>query len=440
MVRCLLSKLSKVKGMVTIKKINARQILDSRGNPTVEARIWSSRAYGVAKVPSGASTGIHEALELRDNNKAYGGKSVLKAVRNINKTISSSLVGKSFTSQQKLDQFLIDLDATVNKAKLGENAILAVSMAFSRLLADSNKIPLYKQLAKEMCMFNNTSFSATKKFVIPVPFANVLNGGVHAGNDLEMQEFMIVPVGAQSFAQATQMIAETYHTLKHIIEKKYGKNATNVGDEGGFAPPLQKAEDALKLIVRAIKKSGYEGKIKIAMDTAASEFYKNKIYLNQGLSSQQLASYYESLLKKYPIISLEDPFDQDDFKAWQQFTEKNTKKLQIVGDDLTVTNPARVQLAVDMKLCNSLLLKVNQIGTISESITSAFIAKNNGWSVMVSHRSGETQDSFIADLAVGLGTGQIKLGAPCRSDRVAKYNRLLEIEEDLGKRATYFTW
>lgn len=407
-----------------INKIVARQVLDSRGNPTVEAEIWAGKGHGRAIVPSGASTGIHEALELRDNTKAYGGKAVTKAVKHINVTIAKAFTGRMFRSQELFDQALIDLDGTVQKSRLGQNAILACSMAFCRAVADAKKIPLFEYISQ----------IAGTTPLLPLPFANVLNGGVHAGNELEFQEFMIVPVRPSSFAQATQMVAETYHVLKGVIKKKYGANAINVGDEGGFAPPVKTAEECLNLIVVAIKKAGYEGKIKIAMDPAASEFFHKGKYLEKNFSSKQLQSYYMKLLKKYPIISLEDPFDQDDFASWEEFKPD----VQVVGDDITVTNPTRVMMCVERDLCNSLLLKVNQIGTLSESITAARIAIDAGWTVMVSHRSGETEDSFIADLATGLGVGQIKLGAPCRSDRVAKYNQLLRIEDILGKNIARF--
>ncbi|MGM5481070.1 MAG: phosphopyruvate hydratase [Nanobdellota archaeon] len=418
--------------MVKIKKVHARQVLDSRGNPTVEAEVTLTTGFGKAIVPSGASTGIHEALELRDGNKAYHGKSVQKAIRNINTTILKAIVGKEFKTLKELDTFLIELDGTTQKARLGENAILAVSMAFARAHADSKKMPLYKYLA---------GIISTKKSLLPVPFANVINGGVHAGNKLEMQEFMIVPYKAPNFSKAVQMVVETYHELKTIIAKKYGKDATSVGDEGGFAPPVEDAREALKILSLAVKKAGYDGKIAFAMDPASSEFYnKDGTYTSKKWTAEKLKAYYGKLSRDYRLISLEDPFEQDDFEAWKRFTAAYADKFQIVGDDLTVTNPARVQLAVDQKLCNALLLKINQIGSITESLEAARVAKEAGWKVMVSHRSGETEDDFIADLSVALGSGQIKLGAPCRSDRIAKYNRLLRIEEELGKQALYARW
>ncbi len=416
-----------------ITKIIGRQVLDSRGNPTVEAEFHAGKFSSRAIVPSGASTGIHEALEWRDHKTSYGGKSVHHAVNAINKNISKSFINKNISSLSSFDKQIIELDGTAQKAKFGENAILASSMAVSRLLAQQKKQSLYRFLASEF---------RTKKITLPVPFSNVINGGVHAGNALEMQEFMIAPIKAKSFSSATRMVAETYQILKSIIRKKYGKDATNVGDEGGFAPPLKKAEQALDLITKAVDAAGYTKEIRFAMDPASSEFYtaKKQKYLRKRYTADRLQTYYEKLIADYPIVSLEDPFDQDDFSAWKNFTADNHKKLQIVGDDLTVTNPARVQLAVEQKLCTALLLKINQIGTITESLTAAHIARKARWKVMVSHRSGETEDPYIADLATGLGTGQIKLGAPCRTDRVAKYNQLLRIEEELGKRASFARW
>lgn len=410
-----------------ILNIKARQILDSRGNPTVEALIKTKNGVFDAKVPSGASTGVHEALELRDKSKEYGGKSVLKAVSNINNKISKSILNKNFNSIEELDNTLIKLDGTNLKKKLGANAILGVSMAGMRALASENNMELYKYVAK---------FNKTKNSTLPLPFANVINGGVHAANDLEMQEFMIVPVKAKSFSESTRMVAETYHILKGIIAKKYGQNAVNVGDEGGFAPPIKNAEEALNILVKGIEKAGYTDKIKIAMDTAASEFFNKKThtYLKAKFSSDKIINYYNKLIDNYPIISLEDPFAEDDFSSWKKFMASQ-KKVQIVGDDLTVTNTERIEMAAKSKLCNALLLKVNQIGSVSESINSFNLATKHKWNTMVSHRSGETEDAFISDLAVGLGNGQIKLGAPCRSDRVAKYNRLLAIEDELGKKA-----
>ncbi len=416
--------------MVKIKEIHARQVLDSRGNPTVEAHVLLTRGQGSGIAPSGASTGIHESVELRDNKPAFGGKGVLKAVANVKK-LAKQCIGRNFSTPADFDEFLIALDNTPNKSRYGVNAILPLSMAFRRALAEYQNIPLVEGL--------HTEFG--RKMSLPVPFANVLNGGVHAGNELEMQEFMIAPIKAKSFSQATQIVAETYHELKGLLHKKYGSLATSVGDEGGFAPPLKDARQALNFISKAVENVGYEKEVAFAMDPAASEFFNGKTYLSQKWSSQRLQKYYEDLFAKFPLVSLEDPFDQDDFPAWQSLTKKlSRKKVQIVGDDLTVSNPARVQMAIEQKMCNSLLLKMNQIGTITESMASSALALDAGWNVMVSHRSGETEDPFIADLTVGLGVGQIKLGAPARSDRVSKYNQLLRIEELLGRRAKYAKW
>jgi len=402
-------------------------VLDSRGNPTIETELCSLQASASAIVPSGASTGIHEALELRDNKRAFKGKGVTGAIANVAR-ISKQLKGRDFPSQQSFDEFLIGLDGTPNKTRFGGNTLLSLSMAFSRLLAQEKQIPLYKQLANDF---------HTKQVSLPVPFANVINGGVHAGNQLEFQEFMIAPIKAKSFSDATQMVAETYQELKTIIAKRYGKEAVNVGDEGGFAPPVASAQQALNLLTKALEQSGYEDKIAIAMDPAASEFYhKNKTYTTQQLKPTQLAKQYEKLVEHYPIVSIEDPFEQDDFSTWKDFVANN-QTLQIVGDDLTVSNPARVKLAIDQQLANALLLKINQVGTIFESLASAYLAQKAGWNVMVSHRSGETEDAYIADLTVGLGMGQIKLGAPARGERTAKYNRLLRIEDQLGRKAKY---
>ncbi|MFH1917057.1 MAG: phosphopyruvate hydratase [Nanoarchaeota archaeon] len=401
--------------MPTILSLHARQVLDSRGNPTVEAELRTEAGTVSAIVPSGASTGTHEALELRDGKKEYQGKGVQKAVANVNGPITKVLIGKEL-DPAAIDKTLLALDGTPNKAKLGANAILAVSMTACRGAALSRGQELYSYLAE---------FFGTKP-ALPIPFANVINGGKHAGGNLYMQEFMIAPIGARSFSEGTRLVAETYHMLKGVIKEKYGVSATNVGDEGGFAPPLSTPEEALDLLVLAVKKAGHQGKIKIAMDPAASEFFKDDKY--HEMTKTEMIAKYAELIKKYPIISLEDPFAEDDYATWNTFFEKH-KKLQIVGDDLLVTNVYRIQMAHDKKLCNALLLKVNQIGSVTEAVAAAKLAMGFGWHVMVSHRSGETEDPFIADLAVALGCGQIKIGAPARSDRVAKYNRLLRIEE-----------
>ncbi|PVF94184.1 enolase [Serendipita vermifera] len=430
---------------MSISKIHARQIFDSRGNPTVEVDLHTDKGRFRAAVPSGASTGVHEAVELRDGDKAnYVGKGVSNAVKNVNETIAPALIdsGLTVTQQKEIDALLLKLDGTPNKGKLGANAILGVSIAVAEAGAAEKGVPLYKYLG-------TLAGHEGEKMTMPCPAFNVINGGSHAGNGLAFQEFMLLPTGASSFTESMKMGTETYHTLKKVIQAKYGLDATNVGDEGGFAPNVAGAEESLDLLVEAIKKAGYEGKIKIAMDVASSEFYKetedgNKYDLDfknpnsdptKWITGVQLAELYQKLIEKYPIVSVEDPFDQDDWEAWCHFT-KGTK-VQIVGDDLTVTNPIRIKTAVEKGACNGLLLKINQIGTISESIQAAQLAQSSGWGVMVSHRSGETENTVIADLVVALGVGQIKTGAPARSERVAKYNQLLRIEEELGENAAY---
>ncbi|KAJ0262165.1 Bifunctional enolase 2/transcriptional activator [Hirschfeldia incana] len=432
--------------MATITAVKARQIFDSRGNPTVEVDIHTSTGVKVtAAVPSGASTGIYEALELRDGGSDYLGKGVSKAVGNVNSIIGPALIGKDPTQQTAIDNFMVhELDGTQNewgwcKQKLGANAILAVSLAVCKAGAVVSGIPLYKHIA---------NLAGNPKIVLPVPAFNVINGGSHAGNKLAMQEFMILPVGAASFKEAMKMGVEVYHHLKSVIKKKYGQDATNVGDEGGFAPNIQENKEGLELLKTAIEKAGYTGKVVIGMDVAASEFYSSdKTYdlnfkeeNNNGkakISGDALKDLYKSFVAEYPIVSIEDPFDQDDWEHYAKMTAECGDNVQIVGDDLLVTNPKRVAKAIAEKSCNALLLKVNQIGSVTESIEAVKMSKRAGWGVMTSHRSGETEDTFIADLAVGLSTGQIKTGAPCRSERLAKYNQLLRIEEELGSEAVY---
>ncbi|KAG2326620.1 hypothetical protein Bca52824_009348 [Brassica carinata] len=432
--------------MATITVVKARQIFDSRGNPTVEVDIHTSTGVKVtAAVPSGASTGIYEALELRDGGSDYLGKGVSKAVGNVNNIIGPALIGKDPTQQTAIDNFMVhELDGTQNewgwcKQKLGANAILAVSLAVCKAGAVVSGIPLYKHIA---------NLAGNPKIVLPVPAFNVINGGSHAGNKLAMQEFMILPIGASSFKEAMKMGVEVYHNLKSVIKKKYGQDATNVGDEGGFAPNIQENKEGLELLKTAIEKAGYTGKVVIGMDVAASEFYSSdKTYdLNfkeennngsQKISGDALKDLYKSFVSEYPIVSIEDPFDQDDWEHYAKMTAECGDDVQIVGDDLLVTNPKRVAKAIAEKSCNALLLKVNQIGSVTESIEAVRMSKKAGWGVMTSHRSGETEDTFIADLAVGLSTGQIKTGAPCRSERLAKYNQLLRIEEELGSEAVY---
>lgn len=405
--------------MPVIKKISAREILDSRGNPTVEIDLTTTHHTVRASVPSGASTGTHEALELRDGGKRYGGMGVKKAIANIKK-IEKKIKGKSL-NQVQIDNLMIKFDGTKNKSKLGANAILPVSIAVCKAAAMEAKLPLWKYINKSM----------TSKPVLPVPCFNIINGGRHAGNKLDFQEYMLLPTKAKTFAEAFRIGSETYHVLKTLLEKEYGKNAINVGDEGGFAPPLSNHKQPIELILKAAEKAGYLNKVKIGLDIAASEFYKNKHYYFEGKTrtSAQMLGIYENLVKTYPIVSIEDPFDQEAFNDFAELKKILKKKIQIVGDDILTTNPERIKIAVKQDSCSALLLKINQIGTLTESFKAAKLAFRNSWNVMVSHRSGETNDSFIADLAVGIRAGQIKAGAPCREERLAKYNQLLRIEE-----------
>jgi len=415
-----------------IKSIRAREILDSRGNPTIEVDIVTDAGLSRAAVPSGASTGKYEALELRDGGSRYLGKGVLNAIKNVNEIISKKIVGMDVEKQNDIDNVMIELDGTENKSKLGANAILAVSMAACKAGAVACGMKLYEYIAK-IC--------GNKKLLLPIPSMNIINGGAHAGNDLDIQEYMILPIGAKSFREAIQICSETYHTLKNILKEKYGKNAVNVGDEGGFAPPLEEIEEPIELILKAINELGYNEKIKLGLDSAASEFFKDdKYYIeNKALTGDELIEIYKNLVEKYPIISLEDPFAQDDFDSYAKLVQE-LPAIQIVGDDLLVTNVRRIEMAIEKNACNALLLKVNQIGTVTEAIDAAKLAFASNWNVMVSHRSGETEDTFIADFVVGLGSGQIKSGAPCRGERTAKYNQLLRIEEELGKKAKYTEW
>eukprot|EP00026_Physarum_polycephalum_P005253 Phypoly_transcript_05284.p1 GENE.Phypoly_transcript_05284~~Phypoly_transcript_05284.p1 ORF type:complete len:430 (+),score=77.53 Phypoly_transcript_05284:627-1916(+) len=426
-----------------IQKVHAREILDSRGNPTIEVDLTTEKGLFRAAVPSGASTGKYEAHELRDNDKSrYLGKGVLTAVKNVNEILGPAVIGLDPTNQSALDQKLIALDGTDNKSKYGANAILGISLAAARAGAAHKGVPLYRHIA---------DLAENKDVRLPVPCFNVINGGSHAGNNLAMQEFMLIPVGAPCFAEALRYGSEVYHTLKNVISSKYGQDATNVGDEGGFAPDIQSAEEGLELLKQAIDKAGYTGKVVIGMDAAASEFFvedKKGYDLNyksndksgsKPISADELAKLYESYVHEFPVVLVEDPFEENDYDSFAKLTAAIGEKVQIVGDDLLVTNPKRIQVGIDKKSCNVLLLKVNQIGTLTESIQANKMAHKAGWKVFVSHRSGETEDSFIADLVVGLGTGQIKTGAPCRSERLAKYNQLLRIEEELGKN-TYKWW
>ncbi|TFJ84447.1 hypothetical protein NSK_004432 [Nannochloropsis salina CCMP1776] len=423
----------------TITAIKGRQIIDSRGNPTVEVDLFTKDGKFTASVPSGASTGIYEAMELRDGGKAFMGKGVTKAVNNVNTALAKALAGQDVTQQATLDKMMIELDGTENKSKLGANAILGVSLAAAKAGAAAKQVPLYKHFG---------DLAGNTKFVLPVPSFNVINGGSHAGNKLAFQEFMILPTGASTFSEAMAIGCEVYHHLAKVIKAKYGQDAVNVGDEGGFAPNIQSNTEGVELLMSAIEKAGYLEKVKLGMDVASSEFltkdgkYDLDFKNPQGdgkqvLTGPQLADMYMELSNKYPIVSIEDPFDQDDWANYTPFTAAIGSKVQVVGDDLLVTNPKRIKEAAQKKACNALLLKVNQIGSVTESIEAVKHSKKNGWGVMTSHRSGETEDNYIADLAVGLCTGQIKTGAPCRSERLAKYNQLLRIEEDLGSKAVY---
>ena len=415
--------------MPVISQIHGRQILDSRGNPTVEAEVVLDNGItGRAAVPSGASTGVHEAVELRDQDESqYAGKSVLKAVGNISQEIAPALQGKQVTDQSKLDQIMIELDGTENKSRLGANAILAVSLASARAAALSKAVPLYQYLAE---------LAGNDSLVLPVPFMNVINGGKHAPDGVDFQEFMIVPHGFESYARALQAAAETFYTLKRLLHDK--GYITLVGDEGGFAPSFKHNHEPLEILIEAIKQAGYQvgQEISLAMDPAVSEIYdadKQAYYLateKRWLTENEMIDYWADLVNKYPIVSLEDPLDQDSWAGWTELTRRLGDKLQIVGDDLLVTNPSRVQQAIDQSACNAVLVKVNQIGSLTEAITTINLAHQHGMKAMVSHRSGETCDTFIADLAVGAGTGQIKTGSLSRSERVAKYNQLLRISED----------
>jgi enolase len=415
----------------TIKSIKASEILDSRGNPTLEVTVeLASGTTGWAAVPSGASTGQHEAVELRDGDKSrFGGKGVLKAVANVNKEIATAIIGMPVTEQAAIDQKLIELDGTANKSRLGANAIVGVSLAVAQAAANSLNMPLYRYLG------GNTTCT------LPVPMLNILNGGKHAANSTDFQEFMVVPAGADSFSHALRIGTEVYHSLKQVLKDK-GLN-TNVGDEGGFAPSLPSNKQAIEAILAAIEKAGYQPgqDCFIALDPAASEFYKDGQYVlareGVSLNTREMAEYYVKWAAAYPIISIEDGMAEDDWEGWQLLTNKLGNKVQLVGDDLYVTNVNRLSQGIRLKASNSILIKPNQIGTLTETIAAIKMAQEAGWTAVVSHRSGETEDTAIADLAVGLNTGLIKSGAPCRSERTAKYNRLLKIEGELRENARF---
>ena len=416
---------------VTIKSINAREILDSRGNPTVEAMVvLSDGTTGVAAVPSGASTGIYEALELRDGDKKrYSGQGVLKAVQNVKEVIAPALIGMSIEKRAVIDNKMLELDGTPDKSKLGANAILGVSLAVTRATANSSAVPLYRYLG------------GSSKLLLPVPMMNILNGGKHAADSTDFQEFMVVPAGADSFKEALRMGAEVYHALKKVIKDR--KLNTNVGDEGGFAPSVSSNKEAIELILAAIDIAGYKaGKdCFIALDPASSSFYENGKYMltREGVSytGSEMVDYYANWASNYPLISIEDGLAEDDWDAWVEITSKIGKKVQLVGDDLYTTNIKRLEQGINKKASNSILIKPNQVGTLNETLAAIDMAKGVGWTTVISHRSGETEDPFIADLAVATDAGQIKTGAPCRSERVVKYNRLLMIEEELGQEARY---
>jgi enolase len=409
----------------SVSSVRAREILDSRGNPTIEVEVVTEgNVLGSAAIPSGASTGMYEAVELRDGGKRFGGKGVANAVDIVTNTIQPKIMGVDVRRQNDVDATLIELDGTENKSKLGGNAILGVSLACARAAAASDRLRLYEYIDR-------------KASLLPVPFFNVINGGKHAGNQLDFQEFMIAPIGAQSFREAIQIGAEVYQALKTQLQNTYGKSSINVGDEGGFAPPLKRPEEALDIIYKAIQNAGYVAEVKIGLDVAASTFYKDGYYtvaMNK-YTTPALIEYYKHLTAVYPIISIEDPLQEEDYEGFAEATR--VLPTQVVGDDLFVTNAKRLAKGIEMGACNALLWKVNQIGTLTEALEAASLAMKSKYGVMASHRSGDTEDTWVADLSVGIGCGQIKSGAPARGERTAKYNQLLRIEEWLGSNARY---
>ena len=417
-------------GTSKITQVTAQEVLDSRGNPTVECVAFAGKVHATAAVPSGASTGTHEAVELRDGDpKRYDGKGVLTAVAHVTDTIGPKLKGFDPRNQSRIDQLMDRLDGTPNKSRLGANAILAVSLAVAKLAAQLEGVSLYSYLSKG------------KGRVLPVPVMNVINGGKHAGTGLKMQEFMVIPTGARSFGDSLRMGAEVYHQLKSVIQSRHGVQATNVGDEGGFAPPINKTDEALELLLKAISEAGYSaGKdLFIGFDAASSEFYENGVYTldEETKAPEELLEFYVRLTQTFPILYIEDPFEQEDFESTAQLTKKIGNTVEIVGDDIFVTNVSRLRKGIEAGAANALLMKVNQIGSLTEAIDAAKLASRNHYHVVTSHRSGETEDSTIADVAVALNCGQIKTGAPCRGERTAKYNRLLRIEEELGPKAQF---
>jgi len=415
--------------MSAIERVRARQILDSRGNPTVEVDVrLDSGALGRAAVPSGASTGVHEAVELRDGGEPYGGKGVTKAVANVDGEIAEAVRGRDPFDQAGLDRALIELDGTPNKGRLGANAILGVSLATAKAAAAERAVSLFVLLG------------GADAVTLPVPMLNVINGGVHADNSIDLQEFMVVPAGADSFAEALRIGAEVYHSLKQVLHDRGLE--TGVGDEGGFAPNLESSEAAIEAILEAADSAGHRDRVAIALDPAASEIFRDGVYRFEGREkrSEEMPAFFAELVERYPIVSLEDPLAEDDWQGWAQLTRELGDRVQLVGDDIFVTSSDRLREGIERKVANSILVKVNQIGTITETVEALDLARTNGYSTVMSHRSGETEDATIADLAVAYNTGQIKTGAPARSDRVAKYNQLLRIEEELGPRAVYPGW
>ena len=415
--------------MSAVAGVRARQILDSRGNPTVEVDVrLESGAFGRAAVPSGASTGRFEAVELRDGGGAYGGKGVTQAVANAEGEIAAAVCGLDAADQATLDRRLVEVDGTPNKGRLGANALLGVSLAAAKTAAAERGLPLYRHLGGE---------AAT---TLPVPMMNVINGGVHAANSIDLQEFMVVPVGAASFSEAIRIGAETYHSLQRVLRDR--GLATAVGDEGGFAPDLPTSEDAVRAILEAAERAGHRDRVAIALDPAASEFYRHGAYRFEGREADgtDMAGFYAALADEFPLLSVEDGVAEDDWDAWKALTERLGDRVQLVGDDLFVTNPERLRQGIEAGVANAILIKVNQIGTLTETLEAISLARSNGYAAVISHRSGETEDTTIADLAVATGVGQIKTGAPARTDRVAKYNQLLRIEEELGDRAEYPGW
>jgi enolase len=415
--------------MSAIQGVRARQILDSRGNPTLEADVrLDSGAFGRAAVPSGASTGVHEAVELRDGGDSYGGKAVTKAVANVNAEIAGAVRGMDAEDQAAVDRRLIELDGTPNKGRLGANAILGVSLAVAKAVAAERGVSLFRSLGGDEAR------------TLPVPMMNVINGGAHAQNSIDLQEFMVVPAGADTFAEALQIGAETFHSLKNVLHER--GLATGVGDEGGFAPDLPSSEDAIEAVLEAAERVGHRARVAIALDPAASEFFRDGAYRFEGRAADgpAMADFYAGLADTFPLVSIEDGVAEDDWAAWKTLTVRLGEQLQLVGDDVFVTNPERLQRGIDEHVGNAILVKVNQIGTLTETLETIELARANGYAAVISHRSGETEDTTIADLAVATNAGQIKTGAPSRTDRVAKYNQLLRIEEELGGDAVYPGW